>query len=265
MRGNEDVFGRHLDVLHALSRRFAGEMRMTTTLFNSWSTLRRLTAPDSDVHGPPSRGRIADGRDATMSKFLAEAPQALARASIRSPNRLPISPGNALPPAPMASTFPSATTRCHTAESFLALRSGGGGAGVYDRLVRDGDLKILSAASAGTLNILHVCGTPLDFHRFGGYPVHAVNWADRIGGPPIAEVASWLRPAICCGIDNLGTLVSGTPDAVEHEVIDAVEQAADRPIIVAPGCTFDGRAAPAENLHAIRRAVDRLAQSVARP
>ena len=80
MRGNEDVFGRHMDVLHALSRRFAGEMWMTTTLFHSWSTLRRLTAPDSDVHGPPSRGRIADGRDATMSKFLAEAPQALARA-----------------------------------------------------------------------------------------------------------------------------------------------------------------------------------------
>ena len=41
MRGDEDIFGRHLDVLHALSRRFEGELRMTTTLFNSWSTLRR--------------------------------------------------------------------------------------------------------------------------------------------------------------------------------------------------------------------------------
>ena len=127
-------------------------------------------------------------------------------------------------------------------------------------------MQILKAASGGTLNILHVCGTPLDFARFGGYPVHAVNWADRIGGPPIAEVAGWLRPAICCGIDNLGTLASGTPDAVEREVIDAVEQAAGRPIIVAPGCTFDGRAVPSENLRAIRRAVDRLAsQRVARP
>src|SRR5438105_3023289 len=44
------------------------------------------------------------------------------------------------------------------------------GAGVYDRLVRDSDLKILSAAAGGTLNILHVCGTPLDFARFGSYP-----------------------------------------------------------------------------------------------
>ena len=39
LRGDEDIFGRHLEVLHALSRRFAGELRMTTTIFNSWSTL----------------------------------------------------------------------------------------------------------------------------------------------------------------------------------------------------------------------------------
>ncbi len=133
------------------------------------------------------------------------------------------------------------------------------GPGLYDHLVRDSDLKILSAATGGTLNMLHVCGVPLDFARFGGYPVHAVNWADRVGGPRIAEVASWLKPAICGGIDNLGTLITGTPSDVEREVADAVEQAAGRPIIVAPGCTFDGHSAPPENLHAIRTAVDRLA------
>ena len=80
MRGDEDMFGRHLEVLQALSRRFSGELRMTTTIFNSWSTLRRLMAPDSDVHGPPSRERMADRRDAKMSKFLAEAPEVLAKA-----------------------------------------------------------------------------------------------------------------------------------------------------------------------------------------
>ena len=134
------------------------------------------------------------------------------------------------------------------------------GAGVYDRLVRGGDLKILAGAAGGTLNILHVCGKPLDFGRFGQYPVQALNWADRIGGPPIAEVASWLGPAICCGIDNLGTLVSGSPGDIEREVADAVQQAAGRPIMIAPGCTFDGHAVPPANLRAIRRAVDRLAQ-----
>jgi uroporphyrinogen decarboxylase len=250
LRGDEDIFGRHLDVLHALSRRFAGELRMTTTIFNSWSTLRRLTAPDMDVHGPPSRERIADQRDAKMSKFLAEAPDALARALDS-----------------IAETLANFARNCLAAGAdgiYLSVRddwvdTADNGSGVYDRFVRESDQKILAAASGGAFNMLHVCGTPLDFARFGCYPVHAVNWADRIGGPPIADVASWLRPAICCGIDNLGTLISGTPDDVQREVADAVQQAAGRPIIVAPGCTFDGRTAPPENLRAIRRAVDRLA------
>jgi len=249
MRGDEGVFGQHLEVLQALSRRFSGELRLTTTLFNSWSTLRRLMVPDKDVHGPPSRERIADQRDAKMSKFLAEAPQVFAKALDA-----------------ISDTVANFARNCLAAGAdgiYLAVRDDWvdtpeNGEGVYDRLVRDRDLKILSAAASGTLNILHVCGTPLDFTRFGAYPVHAVNWADRIGGPAIAAVASWLRPAICGGVDNLGTLVSGSPEDVEREVIDAVEQAGGRPMIVAPGCTFDGHLVPPENLHAIRRAVDRL-------
>ena len=250
MRGDEDIFGRHLEVLQALSRRFKGELLMTTTLFNSWSTLRRLMAPDLDVHGPPSRHRIADVRDAKMSKFLSESPAALAKAL-----------------GAITETLANFARNCLAAGAdgiYLSVRddwvdTAENGTGVYDRLVREDDLKILSAASGATLNFLHVCGVPLDFTRFGGYPVHALNWADRIGGPPIAEVASWLKPAICGGIDNLGTLISGTPRKIEHEVADAVEQAAGRPIIVAPGCTFDGHAAPTANLHAIRAAVERLA------
>ena len=209
---------------------------------------------DQDVHGPPSRHRIADLRDAKMARLLAEAPEALARAL------------NAI-----AETLAGFAKNCLAAGAdgiYLSVRddwvdTAENGTGVYDRLVREGDLKIIAAATGGTLNMLHVCGTPLDFARFGGYPVHAVNWADRVGGPTIAEVASWLKPAICCGIDNLGTLISGTRDEVQREIVDAVKQAAGRPIIVAPGCTFDGHAAPAENLRAIRWAVNRLASTTA--
>jgi uroporphyrinogen decarboxylase len=250
MRGDEGIFGRHLEVLQALSRRFSGELLMTTTIFNSWSTLRRLMVSDIDVHGPPSRTRIADARDAKLTKFLAESPAALAKAL-----------------SAIAETLANFARNCLAAGAdgiYLSVRDDWvdtleNGPGVYDRLVRDSDLKILSAAAGGKLNMLHVCGTPLDFTRFGKYPAHAVNWADRIGGPRIAEVAAWLKPAICCGIDNLGTLITGSPSDVEHEVIDAVEQAGRRPIMVAPGCTFDGHAAPVANLRAIRAAADRLA------
>jgi len=250
MRGDEDIFGRHLDVLRALSRRFSGELRITTTLFNSWSVLRRLMASDIDVHGPPTRGRIADVRDEKLTRFLREAPEVLARAL-----------------AAITETLTHFARNCLAAGAdgiYLSVRDDWvdtpeNGSGLYDRLVRDGDLQILGAAAGGTFNILHVCGKPLDFARFGGYPVHVVNWADRIGGPRIAEVASWLRPAICGGVDNLGTLVTGTAGDVQREVADAVEQAGGRAIIITPGCTFDGHAVPVANLHAMRQAVDRLA------
>ena len=152
-----------------------------------------------------------------MSKFLAEAPDALARALDS-----------------ITETLANFARNCLAAGAdgiYLSVRDDWvdtpeNGSGVYDRLVRERDLRILTAASGGAFNVLHVCGTPLDFARFGGYPVHAINWADRIGGPPIADVAPRLRPAICCGIDNLGTLISGTPDDVQREVADAVQQAA---------------------------------------
>ena len=186
---------------------------MATTIFNSWSTLRRLMASDIDVHGPPTRGRVVDIRDAKLSQFLAEAPDVLAKALDA-----------------VTQTLSNFARNCLAAGAngiYLAVRDDWvdtleNGDGVYDRLVRDSDLKILAGAAGGTLNILHVCGKPLDFGRFAKYPVQALNWADRIGGPPIAEVASWLGPAICCGIDNLGTLVSGSPDDIQREVADAV-------------------------------------------
>ena len=250
MQGDEDMFGRHLEVLQALSRRFVGELWMTTTIFNSWSTLRRLMASDIDVHGPPTRGRVVDLRDAKLSRFLTEAPDVLVKALDAITQTLSSFARNCLAAGADGIYFSVRDDWVDTPEN---------GVGVYDRLVRGSDLKILAGAAGGTLNIVHVCGKPLDFARFGQYPVQALNWADRIGGPPIAEVAPWLGPAICCGVDNLGTLVGGSPYDIEREVADAVRQAAERPIMIAPGCTFDGHAVPPSNLRAIRHAVDHLA------
>ena len=87
--------------------------------------------------------------------------------------------------------------------------------------------------------------------------MQAINWADRDAGPAIADVAGWVRPALCAGLDHLHTMVSGSPDDCVRQVADAVRQAGGRPIMIAPGCTFDP-AVPRENLHAIRRAVDTL-------
>ncbi len=250
LSGDEDTFARQLELISELVKRFRGKLRMATTLFNSWSTLRQMTVPDTGEHGPPTIGAeaaAADPRDAAMSRFLRETPDALARA-------LDV----------IAESTANFARKCLAAGVdgvYLSVRDDWvdtpeNGEGTYDRLVRPGDLQILAAAQQGTFNMLHVCGQALDFRRFAGYPVQVLSWADRTAGPPIKEVAEWLRPAICAGLDNLGTMVAGTPDDCARQVADALAQAGDRPIIVAPGCTFDPHLVPADNLHAIRRAAE---------
>jgi uroporphyrinogen decarboxylase len=128
--------------------------------------------------------------------------------------------------------------------------------GTYDHLVRPSDLQILAGAQAGTFNVLHACGKALDFPRFAAYPVQVLHWADRTAGPSIAEAAGWVRPAIAAGVDNLGTLVDGSPEDCAAEVRDALAQAGARPIFITPGCTFDPLRVPVANLHAIRQAVE---------
>ncbi len=60
LRGDEDAFGRQLELIAALARRFSGELRLATTVFNAWGTLRNMTVPDSGQHGPPTLDRGAD-------------------------------------------------------------------------------------------------------------------------------------------------------------------------------------------------------------
>ena len=126
--------------------------------------------------------------------------------------------------------------------------------GLYDRLVRPTDQAILAAVGRAHFNILHVCGKAVDFRAFAGYPVPAINWADQAAGPSIREVAGWVKSALCGGIDNLGKLVTGTTEQVKAQVADAIRQAGSRPIMIAPGCTFDPQRVPQANLEAMAEA-----------
>ncbi|MEJ2244534.1 MAG: uroporphyrinogen decarboxylase family protein [Acidobacteriota bacterium] len=248
LEGDEDRFGRQLELIGALVRRYQGEFRMITTVFNSWTVLRQMTSPESGRHGPPVVGQTGDPRDAAISGFLREAPEVLFRAL----DTITESTVN----------FLQICLKAGADGIFFSVRddwvdSPENGEGIYDRLVKPGDLRILKAVQGATFNMLHVCGQAVDFSRFGNYPVHAVNWADRYAGPSIASVSGWLKPAICGGLNNLGTMAVGSREDCEREASNAIQQAGDRPIILGPGCTFDPATVPAENLHAIRRSVER--------
>jgi uroporphyrinogen decarboxylase len=248
LQGDEDRFARQLELIGELVRRFRGQFRMITTIFNSWTTLRQMILPETGQHGPPVLDQTGDPRDSTMSRFLREAPDALGHALETITESLASFVRNCLDTGADGIFFSVRDDWVDTPEHEP---------GTYSRLVQPGDLRILKAARNGALNMLHVCGQAVDFKRFGGYPVHAVNWADRYAGPSIASVSSWLQPVICGGLNNLSTMSEGSPEDCEREVMDAMQQAGDRLIILAPGCTFNPATVPKENLRAIRRVVER--------
>ncbi len=249
LNGDEDSFGRQLELIAELKKRLGDELFMATTVFNPWSTLRQMTVPDTGRHGPPKLEHGQDPRDQTMNRFLTEARSALEQAL-----------------GVIAESTANFVRHCLQAGAdgiFLSVRDDwvGGpedGPQLYDQLVQPGDLQVLEAASTGRFNLIHVCGKARRFERFADYPVHVINWADRYAGPSIGEAAGWVRPALCAGLDNLGTLATGTPEQCVEQLRDALRQAGSRPILVSPGCTYDPDAVPQENLLAVRKALKEL-------
>ncbi|HQE29862.1 MAG TPA: uroporphyrinogen decarboxylase family protein, partial [Phycisphaerae bacterium] len=235
------AYGGQLEVLRKLREKLGPDVLMTTTLFNAWAVLRYLTQPPSDVHGPPKM-HSEDDRDETITALLRQDRQAV-RAALQA----------------IGETLADTARQCILAGAdgvFLSVRDDwvnrpANGPDTYDELLRDIDLAILAAASAGTFNFVHACGRPQNFAAFADYPAQVINWADRSGGPSIAYARDRVRPAIAAGVDNLRTLPQGTPEACAAEVHDALRQAQTRPIIIAAGCTFDPQAVPPENLHAV--------------
>ena len=107
LNGDEDDFGRQLEVIGTLAGRFAGEIPMTTTIFNAWSTLRRMTAAENNVHKPPALGPSTEPAQCRHGAVVGEAPFAMARALDTVAQSLANFAAIASPPAPTACTSPS--------------------------------------------------------------------------------------------------------------------------------------------------------------
>ncbi|MCH7592487.1 MAG: hypothetical protein IH989_06895 [Planctomycetes bacterium] len=247
LRGDEDAYASQLELIRSLASELKGKVLMITTLFNAWTLLRRVVTPrSSGTSRPPTLGGPVNPVDHRLSELLVED-----RGSV----------GMALDA--IAASQANFAAKCIEAGAdgiFLSVRDDWvdteeNGPDVYDQLVRTGDGQILSAARGARFNMLHVCGVASNFDAFAAYPVHGINWADRAAGPAISEVVGKVKSAVCGGVDNLGTLVKGSPPQVEEEVHDALRQAGNHPMIVAPGCTFDPQLVPEENLDAMVKAV----------
>jgi uroporphyrinogen decarboxylase len=128
----------------------------------------------------------------------------------------------------------------------------------YQEFGRPYDVRVLKAVEGAPFNILHVCRSHNMLWKLMDYPAHAVNWATADPtNPKIGEVWQRSHRPVIGGVDHVGTLRQGTPEAVAAEVRNAVGQTREG-LLIGPGCSISPQT-PEVNLRAARATVDSLA------
>ena len=117
------------------------------------------------------------------------------------------------------------------------------------------DRRILEEASDLWLNVVHLHGEDVYFDLVSQYPAQVWNWHDRETAPNLREGLERVRGAVCGGIARDASMLLGTPEQVQTEVADALQQTGRRRVIIGTGCvTFI--TSPEANLRAARDAVE---------
>jgi len=124
----------------------------------------------------------------------------------------------------------------------------------YQQFGQPLDLRILYAAGGGWFNMLHGHGLNVYFDLLASYPVQALNWHDREGGPSLAEGGARFSGALSGGLDRR-TVHLAAPADVRREAADALQQTAGQRLILSTGCVSMTNS-PLSNLWAARRCVE---------
>ncbi len=119
----------------------------------------------------------------------------------------------------------------------------------FDRIILD------TVRPEAEILMLLALGHDILFDVVAGYPIDAINWPDRNGGPTIQEAAARFPGLLMGGIDERRTLLDGPPAAIQAQVRDAIAQTGGRRLLVGPGST-PRITTPAAHFRAARDAVE---------
>jgi len=113
----------------------------------------------------------------------------------------------------------------------------------YRDLVLPFDQAVLNAMpEAAWFNVLHLCGSNLNFSLARDLPTHAVSWSvHNQGNPSLAQGRDMAARAVMGGLSQRATLVYGPPSKVRAEAERAVEETGGRGLLLAPGCSVPPR------------------------
>jgi uroporphyrinogen decarboxylase len=121
----------------------------------------------------------------------------------------------------------------------------------YARFGRHFDLAFFDALRGRTsLDLLHVHGEDVMFDLLAAYPVHAMNWHDRLTAPALGAGARAFPKLVVGGVEETRTMVAGGAEAIAAEVRDAIAQTGGRRVMIGPGCVLSV-ATPAAHVRAV--------------
>ena len=130
----------------------------------------------------------------------------------------------------------------------------------YAEFAKKCDMIVLEVTKGRSwFNILHLHGEKVLIDEALDYPVQAINYHDREGGPSLAEMRKKTNKCLIGGIGHTTTLVHGTPADVDAQVLDAWRQVNHRGLILGPGCA-GSLESPEANVLQLRRSVERTAE-----
>jgi len=113
----------------------------------------------------------------------------------------------------------------------------------YRDLVLPYDQAVLNAMpEAAWFNVLHLCGSNLNFTLARDLPTQAVSWSvHNQGNPSLAQGRDLAARAVMGELSQRATLVYGPPSKVRAEAERAVEETGGRGLLLAPGCSVPPR------------------------
>jgi uroporphyrinogen decarboxylase len=92
-------------------------------------------------------------------------------------------------------------------------------------------------------NVVHLCGSNLNFGLARDIPAHVVSWSiHNQGNPSLAEGRKLSGRAVMGGLGQRASLLYGPPPEVEAEARRAVAETGGRGLLLAPGCSVPTRA-----------------------
>ena len=126
----------------------------------------------------------------------------------------------------------------------------------YRDLALPYDLAVLGALPREAwFNVLHLCGSHLNFALARDLPAQAVSWSiHNQGNPSLREGRDIAGRAVMGGLSQRATLVYGPGAKIEAEARAAVRDTDGRGLLLAPGCSVPPRVRDA-NLAAMMTAV----------